>query len=196
MSKSQVSQNNDAYAVWCLFIGRHSQVFLSKAYKKAFNVTDYLKAERLVWWIRCSPFTQEVEGSTPTGGTYPNDFSDPIDQDIRTQCALSWKIVVSEWRSVIAVSLNVGGGVRLINKFYERVILWKQGLHQRTENCRVYKPAKLYMCTKTHYKHNEDGCTAPGMRGHVSVPLNHSGNVVTRTGIHTHTHTHTHTIIF
>ena len=32
--------------------------------------------------------------------------------------------VVSEWRSVIAVSLNVGGGVRLI------------------------KPAKLYMCTR------------------------------------------------
>ena len=67
---------------------------------------------------------QEVEGSTPTGGTCPNDFSDPIDQDIRTQWALSWKIVVSEWRSVIAVSLNVGGGVRLI------------------------KPAKLYMCTQ------------------------------------------------
>ena len=66
---------------------------------------------------------QEVEGSTPTGGTYPNDFSDPIDQDIRTQRALSWKIVVSEWRSVIAVWLNVGGGVRFI------------------------KPAKLYMCT-------------------------------------------------
>ena len=57
---------------------------------------------------------QEVEGSTPTGGTCPNDFSDPKDQDIRTQWALSWKIVVSEWRSVIAVSLNVGGGVRLI----------------------------------------------------------------------------------
>ena len=49
-------------------------------------------------------------------------FSDPIDQDIRTQCALSWKIVVSEWRSVIAVSLNVCGGVPLI------------------------KPTKLYMC--------------------------------------------------
>ena len=44
----------------------------------------------------------------------PNDFSDPLDQDIRTQCALSWKIVVSEWRSVIAVSLNVGSAVRLI----------------------------------------------------------------------------------
>ena len=67
---------------------------------------------------------QGVEGSTPTGGTCPNDFSDPIDQDIRTQWALSWKIVVSEWRSVIAVSLNVGGGVRLI------------------------KPAKLCMCTQ------------------------------------------------
>ena len=63
-------------------------------------------------------------GSTPTGGTCPNDFSDPIDQGIRTQWALSWKIVVSEWRSVIAVSLNVGGGVRLI------------------------KPAKLCMCTQ------------------------------------------------
>ena len=60
------------------------------------------------------PCMQEVEGSTPTGGICPNDFSDPIDQDIRTQWALSWKIVVSEWRSVIAVSLNVGGGVRLI----------------------------------------------------------------------------------
>ena len=67
---------------------------------------------------------QEVEGSTPTGGTCPNNFSDPIDQDIRTQWALSWKIVVSEWKSVIAVSLNVRGGVRLI------------------------KPANLYMCTQ------------------------------------------------
>ena len=63
-------------------------------------------------------------GLTPIGGTCPNNFSDPTDQDIRTQCALSWKIVVSEWRSVIAVSLNVGGGVRLI------------------------KPAKLCMCTQ------------------------------------------------
>ena len=109
----------------------------------------------------CSPFTQEVEGSTPTGGACPNDFSDPIDQDIRTQCALSWKIVVSEWRSVIAVSLNVGGGVRLI------------------------KPAKLYMCMRKHCKHDEDGRTAPGVRGPGSVPLSHSGNVVMRIGLHT-----------
>ena len=69
--------------------------------------------------------------------------------------------MVAEWRSVIAVSLNVGGGVRLI------------------------KPAKLYMCTQTHYKHDENGRTAPGVRDHGSVPLSHSGDVVTRNGLHT-----------
>ena len=52
--------------------------------------------------------------------------------------------------------LNVGGGVRLI------------------------KPAKRYMCMQKHYKHNEDGRTASGVRGHGSVPLSDSGNVVTR----------------
>ena len=104
---------------------------------------------------------QEVQGSTPTSGTCPNDFSDPIDQDICTQCALSWKIVVPEWRSVIAVSLNVGSGVCLI------------------------KPAKLYMCT--HLKYNEDGHTVPVVRGHGSIPLSHSENVFTRIGLLTHT---------
>ena len=74
----------------------------------------YIGAPGLVDNIGCLPFTQEIEGSTPTDGTCPNTFSDPIDQDIHTQCALSWKIVASEWRSVITVSLNVGGGVRLI----------------------------------------------------------------------------------
>ena len=63
-----------------------------------------------------------TERSSDVESSLRNDFSDPIDQDIRTQWALSWKIVVSEWRSVTAVSLNVGGGVRFI------------------------KPAKLYMC--------------------------------------------------
>ena len=72
-------------------------------------------------------------GSTPTGGSCPNKFSDPIDQDIRTQCALSWKNVASEWWSVIAVSLNVGGGVRLI------------------------KPAKLYKCMQ-NTTHTEAMC--------------------------------------
>ena len=90
-----------------------------------------------------------------------NDFSDPVNQDIHTQSALSWKIVVSEWRSLIAVSLNIGGGLRLI------------------------KLAKLYMCRQTHYRHNEDGSSAQDMRGHGFVPLSHSGNVFTRIGLHT-----------
>ena len=74
------------------------------------------------------------------------------------------EIVASEWRSVIAVSLDVGGGVRLI------------------------KPAKLCMCMQNTTTHNEDGRTAPGVCGNGSVPLSHLGNVVTRIGIHTHTH--------
>ena len=89
---------------------------------------------------------QEVDGSILFRGTYPNDFSDQTDQDIRTQCALSWK-----WRSVNAVSLNVGSGIRFI------------------------KPAKAYMCLQTHNKHNKDGHTGPGVCGRGSVPLSHSG---------------------
>ena len=60
---------------------------------------------------------------------------------------------------MIAVSLNVGIGVRLI------------------------KPTKLYMYTQTHYKHDEDGRMALGVRGHASVTLNNSGNIVTRIGV-------------
>ena len=75
----------------------------------------YCNLECLAKWIGCLLFMQGVEGSTPTGGTCQNDFSNPIDQDIHSQCALSWKIVVSEWRSVSALSLNVGGGVHPTN---------------------------------------------------------------------------------
>ena len=39
-----------------------------------------------------------------------------------------------------------------------------------------------------HHKHNEDVRTAPGVCGNSSVPLSHSGNVVTRIGTHIHTH--------
>ena len=39
-----------------------------------------------------------------------------------------------------------------------------------------------------HYKHNEDGRTALGVCGNGSVPLSHSGNVVTRIGTHTQKH--------
>ena len=63
---------------------------------------------------------------------------------------------------MIAESLNVGGGVHLI------------------------QPAKLCMCMQKHYKHNEDRRTAPGVCGNGSVLLSHSGNVITRIGIHTH----------
>ena len=53
-----------------------------------------------------------------------------------------------------SVTERVGGGVRLI------------------------KPAKLHVHAK-HYIHDEDGRTAPGVCGNGSVPLSHSGNVVT-----------------
>ena len=68
---------------------------------------------------------------------------------------------------MIAVSMNVGGGVRLI------------------------KLAKLYMCMQTHYKHDEDGHTALGVRSHGSVPLSHS----LRELDYTHTHTHNSVIL-
>ena len=61
---------------------------------------------------------------------------------------------------MIAVSLNIGGDVQLI------------------------KPAKLCTCTQKHYKHNEGGRTAPDVCGNGSVPLSHSGRVVTRIGKH------------
>ena len=61
----------------------------------------------------------------------------------------------------MAVSLNVGDGLHLI------------------------KLAKLYMCTQTHYKHNEDVCMALSVHGLGSVPLSHLGNVGSRFGLHT-----------
>ena len=52
-----------------------------------------------------------------------------------------------------------------------------------------YQTGKTVHVHAKHYKHNEDGRTAPGVCGNGSVPLSHSGNVVTRIGIHTHTTT-------
>ena len=49
-----------------------------------------------------------------------------------------------------------------------------------------YQTGKTVHVHKKHYKYNEDGRTAPGVCGNGSVPLSHSGNVVTRIGIHTH----------
>ena len=49
-----------------------------------------------------------------------------------------------------------------------------------------YQTGKTVHVHAKHYKHNENGRTAPGVYGNSSVPLSHSGNVVTRIGIHTH----------
>ena len=50
-----------------------------------------------------------------------------------------------------------------------------------------YQTGKTVHVHAKHYKHNKDGRTAPGVCGNGSVLLSHSGNVVTRIGIHTHT---------
>ena len=50
-----------------------------------------------------------------------------------------------------------------------------------------YQFGKTVHVHAKHYKHNKDGRAAPGVCGNGSVPLSHSGNVVTRIGIHTHT---------
>ena len=50
-----------------------------------------------------------------------------------------------------------------------------------------YQTGKTVHVHAKHYIHDEDGRTAPGVCGNGSVPLSHSGNVVTRIGVHTHT---------
>ena len=102
---------------------------------------------------------QGVEGSTPTRGTCPNDFSDPIDQDIRNP-------VSSELEN---------SGIRVAVSDCSV-----------TERRRWRPPYQTGKTVHVHAKHNEDGRTAPGVCGSGSVPLSHSGNVVTRIGIHTH----------
>ena len=61
----------------------------------------------------------------------------------------------------------------------------KAGLYRKA--VQVYDiPNQYPVAHAKHFKHNEDGHTAPGVCGNGSVPLSHSGNVVTRMGIHTH----------
>ena len=56
-----------------------------------------------------------------------------------------------------------------------------------TERRRWRPPYQTGKTVHVHAKHyNEDGRTAPGVCGNGSVPLSHSGNVVTRIGTHTH----------
>ena len=51
-----------------------------------------------------------------------------------------------------------------------------------------YQTGKTVRVHAIHYKHNEDGRTALDVCGNGSVAQSHSGNVVTRIGIHTHTY--------
>ena len=71
--------------------------------------------------------------------------------------------------------------------------LENNGIRVAVDDCSVterrrwrppYQTSKTVHVHAKHYKHNEDGRTAPDVCGNGSVPLSHSGNVVTRIGIH------------
>ena len=73
--------------------------------------------------------------------------------------------------------------------------LENSGIRVAVDDCSVterrrwrppYQTGKTEHVHAKHYKHNEDGRTAPGVCSNGSVPLSHSGNVVTRNGIRTH----------
>ena len=68
-----------------------------------------------------------------------------------------------------------------------RVAVGDCSVTERWRWCPPYQTGKTVHMYAKHYKHNEYGCTAPGVCGNGSVPLSHSENVVTRIGIHTHT---------
>ena len=69
-----------------------------------------------------------------------------------------------------------------------RVAVGDCSVTERRRLCPPYQTGKTVHVHAKHYTHNKDGRTAPGVCGNGSVPLSHSGNVVTRIGIHTHTH--------
>ena len=84
-------------------------------------------------------------------------FSDKLGY-LHSVCSGLGKVVyVSEWRSVIPVTLNVGDGVRLINR----------------QNCTCARKTEFTL----------DRRRAPGVGGHGDVPLSHLKNVVTATRI-------------
>ena len=71
-----------------------------------------------------------------------------------------------------------------------RVTVGDCSVTERRRRRPPYQTGKTVHVHAKHYKHNEDGRTAPGVCGNSSVLLSHSGNVVTRIGIHTHTQCH------
>ena len=65
-----------------------------------------------------------------------------------------------------------------------RVAIGDCSVTERRRWRQPYQTGKTVHVHAKHYTH-EDGRTAPGVCGNGSVPLSHSGNVVTRIGIHT-----------
>ena len=59
-----------------------------------------------------------------------------------------------------------------------------------TERRRWHSPYQtgksVHVHAKKHYKYNENGRTVSGVRGHGSVLLSHSGNVIMRNGLQHH----------
>ena len=96
------------------------------------------------------------EDSTPTGGTCPNDF-------FRSNRPGYPHPVSSELE-------NSGIRVAVGDSSVTESRRWRP----------PYQTGKTVHVHAKHYKHNEDRRTAPGVCGNGSVPLSHSGNVVTR----------------
>ena len=67
-----------------------------------------------------------------------------------------------------------------------RVVVGNCSVTERRRWRPPYQTGKTVHVHAKHYKHNEDRRTAPGVCGNGFVSLSHSGNVVTRIGIHTH----------
>ena len=68
-----------------------------------------------------------------------------------------------------------------------RVAVGDSSVTERWQWRPPYQTGKTVHMHAKHYKHNVDGRTARGVCPNGSVPLSHSGNVVTRIGILTHT---------
>ena len=69
-----------------------------------------------------------------------------------------------------------------------RVAVGDCSVTERRRWCPPYQTSKTVHVRAKHYKHNEEGRTAPAVCSNGSSPLSHSaGKVVTRIGTHTHT---------
>ena len=61
-----------------------------------------------------------------------------------------------------------------------RVAVGDCSVNERWRWCLPYQTGKTVHVHAKHYKHNEDGHTAPGVCGNGSVSLSHSGGAVTK----------------